>query len=336
MRSTDVNTAPRVNADSAGHDWAIVLAGGDGTRLRSLTEDGAGNIVPKQFCSLSGGHSLLAQTLARAGTLVERERITAVVSATHAPYWQPSLRALPRGNVFVQPVNRGTAIGILLPVLRILQRDAHARVLILPSDHYVHDEAVLAESMRTALEEICHHRCGVVMLGIEAEHADPELGYIVPGRSPDADSLLLDVHRFVEKPLAEEALRLRARGALWNSFILACRARSLVELYRSRWAEVVDALRDVAPEDHEGLSRTYGAIPEIDFSRHVAAGREHHLGVLPVARCGWNDLGTPQRLADTLTRYRQALARGNAAGHVNLAERLARARHGGAATPAFG
>ena len=50
-----------------GDTWAIVLAGGDGTRLQSLTDDGAGNAVPKQFCSLNGSESLTAQALGEHG-----------------------------------------------------------------------------------------------------------------------------------------------------------------------------------------------------------------------------------------------------------------------------
>jgi mannose-1-phosphate guanylyltransferase len=75
--------------------WAIVLAAGAGTRLRSLTDDGAGNAVPKQFCSVSGGESLLAQTLARARSIVDSERIMMIVSAAHAQYW----RNMPRSTV---------------------------------------------------------------------------------------------------------------------------------------------------------------------------------------------------------------------------------------------
>ena len=36
---------------TAGHRWAVVLAGGDGTRLQSLTLKIAGDQRPKQFCS---------------------------------------------------------------------------------------------------------------------------------------------------------------------------------------------------------------------------------------------------------------------------------------------
>jgi mannose-1-phosphate guanylyltransferase len=48
------------------HQWAVVLAAGDGRRLAKLTSDGRGGAVPKQFCSLHGAGSLLYRALQRA------------------------------------------------------------------------------------------------------------------------------------------------------------------------------------------------------------------------------------------------------------------------------
>src|SRR6185369_7538261 len=95
-----------------GLDWAIVLAGGAGTRLHSLARDRQGRPVPKQYCSLRGGRSLLGDALARAERLVPRSRVLAVVAAEHSQFWAVELAHLPVHNVIVQPQNRGTAPGI--------------------------------------------------------------------------------------------------------------------------------------------------------------------------------------------------------------------------------
>lgn len=105
------------------HNWAIVLAGGDGTRLKSLTDDGAGNPVPKQFCSLDGVKPLAEATIARAVGIIDRARITTIVSAPHARHWDTALRGVAPENIIVQPCNRGTAVGLLLPALEIYARD---------------------------------------------------------------------------------------------------------------------------------------------------------------------------------------------------------------------
>jgi len=313
---------------ASGRTWAIVLAGGSGTRLSCLTADAAGEAVPKQFCSLDGGETLIEQTLARAARIISPERVTAIVAPGHRRYWQAALKRLPADNIVVQPRNRGTAIGILLPALRIAARDPQARILILPADHYVAEEPVLEAAMRCALEDIQRHPPGVVLLGIEADEPDPELGYIVTNSA--AHPRLRGVHRFTEKPAVHEAARLIREGALWNSFILACRAQSLIDLIGQRCPDVVQMFQAVGVHDEARLRELYHEIPDVDFSRHVATGQEHRLAVMAVPRCGWSDLGTPHRLAQTLARWpRQrrrhaASASSTADGWINLAERLAR------------
>ena len=42
------------------HEWAVILAGGDGNRLQTLTRQIAGDDRPKQFCSVMGGMTLRA------------------------------------------------------------------------------------------------------------------------------------------------------------------------------------------------------------------------------------------------------------------------------------
>lgn len=310
-----------------GQSWAILLAAGNGTRLSSLTRDTTGAAVPKQYCSLDGAQSLIEQTLTRAARVIDRKRVTAIVAHSHRPYWEAALKGLALENIVIQPQDRGTAIGILLPALRIAARDPDARILILPSDHHVADESVLENAMRCALEDIREHPAGVALLGIEADEADPELGYIVSrvGRHPR----LHQVHCFIEKPPIEEARRLMREGALWNSFILVCRVQSLIELLSRVCPEAVQVLRAVESHDQAALLRTYRDLPMLDFSRHVATGQEHRLAVMAVPGCGWNDLGTPHRLAQTLARQPRRNAGNSATTQVaferwiNLSDRLA-------------
>ena len=108
------------------HTWVVVLAAGDGTRLKALTTDPDGVAVPKQFWSLSGGPSLLELALERARRVVSPERICVVIGARHQAWWNSLQASVANENVFVEPRNRGTAIGVLLAVLTIVARDARA------------------------------------------------------------------------------------------------------------------------------------------------------------------------------------------------------------------
>ena len=285
--------------------WGLVLAAGDGTRLATLTTDSSGRSVPKQFCSLDGGRSLLEEAMHRARHIVPRDRLCAIVAADHRRYWQRTLWTLPASNVIVQPSNRGTAHGILLAVLSILERDPLARIVFLPADHYVRDERALGGSLREAATSLTRNPDTLSLIGIEPEEADPELGYIVPGTGPAHSAR--PVSRFVEKPDPALARQLVAAGALWNSFIFAASGPTLLGLLRQKLPESTEEMATAVARDSRLGSRSavtelYEDLQSIDFSRAVIQGAEANLRVITAPACGWNDLGTPQRVAQTLKR----------------------------------
>ncbi len=282
--------------------WAVVLAAGDGKRLATLTIDEAGNAVPKQYCSLNGGGSLLREAMQRAGRVVPRERICVIVAEQHRRYWRSILWSLPEENVIVQPVNRGTAHGILLAALSILTHDPFAKIVFLPADHHVSDENVLAASVRSAAALVGGTRSGMALVGIEPDEPDPDLGYIIPGRLfPDGS---YEVQHFVEKPERANASRLLALGALWNSFIFAADGPSLLGLFRERMGRSLDDIATALarPDRQVGLSAVYEQLPDVDFSRSIVQGAEGSLRVIAAPACGWSDLGTPKRVAETLRK----------------------------------
>jgi mannose-1-phosphate guanylyltransferase len=281
--------------------WALVLAAGDGRRLRDLTTDRQGNSVPKQFCTLNGGMSLLQLALLRAAQVAPWTQVTTVVAAQHETWWHGPLFFMPEANVIVQPRNRGTAIGALLPLLSILDRDPKARVVLLPSDHFVAEERVLARAMCEALAEVERRPKRVVLLGIAPDEADGEFGWIVPATYGEPG--IPRVKRFVEKPLAPVALELMGQGAFWNSLILVAEGRTLLELLDKRIPGAVTALWELMAQDRhatrepEVLAGVYEDLDTVDFSRDVLENCVDRLSVLPVPRCGWCDLGTPARVA---------------------------------------
>ena len=81
--------ASELDSTDYGKEWAVILAGGDGTRLKSLTRKIAGDERPKQFCSVLGKVTLLEETRARAALELARERTLYVVNRIHEPYYGP-------------------------------------------------------------------------------------------------------------------------------------------------------------------------------------------------------------------------------------------------------
>ncbi|HEY4369401.1 MAG TPA: sugar phosphate nucleotidyltransferase [Steroidobacteraceae bacterium] len=316
---------------AADHAWALILAGGDGSRLRALTTQASGTPIPKQYCSLTGCHSLLEETVARARNVVSPDRICTVVAQTHREWWSEQLADSHPRNVIVQPRNRGTGIGVLYSLLHISHRDPAAQVLLLPADHYVRDETTLRQSLRNAMQRVQENPGAPLLLGVRPEHPDPELGYIIPGIRDDHGSDT--VTRFVEKPNPAVAAQIIDADGLWNTFIIAASVQTLINMFVQRYPPLVMEMKVIVSRSLLAESGTalwpalfdlYERLPDIDFSRDLLQGREDWLRVMAVPACGWNDLGTPARVAATLRGLDDAThAQATPAHHLNLAAQQA-------------
>lgn len=286
--------------------WGIVLAAGEGRRLHSLTRDDRGRVVPKQFCSFLGSRSLLRSAIERLASVVDRRRIMVVVAATHHRWWQRELGDLEPENIVVQPVNRGTACGVLMPLTQIFSRDPDARVVVAPSDHFVEDEAAYAASLRKAVAGVAIQPDHLIVLGIQPDHPSPDYGWIL-GAQP-GEAVVQLVESFVEKPQPELAAHLMASGALWNSFNFVASAAGLTAHFKRTLAWLAECFEllisgDLLNRRHDLMPRFYARLPHVDFSSRVfqrSAGRFH---VLPVPPCGWADLGTPERVTECARRW---------------------------------
>jgi mannose-1-phosphate guanylyltransferase len=280
-----------------GRTWAVVLAGGDGVRVREVIRRMYGLAQPKQFCAFGGSRSLLRQTLERAERLVPRERVVVVVCEAHRPWWEKELTTLPAANVVVQPSNRGTAAGVLAGLFQVLGRARQpARLVFLPSDHRVGDEDRLEAALEGALEEANGGR--LVLLGMRAVRAEQGYGWIVPSSRGGGASR--PVERFLEKPPPRTARQILAEGALVNSFTFAAASETLVRLYARTAFDLLFsfmASRDLRdPTSTRWMLDLYEELEVWDLSHDVLERAPEELAVLRVDDCGWADLGTPDRL----------------------------------------
>jgi mannose-1-phosphate guanylyltransferase len=312
----------------ARHVWSLVLAGGDGNRLRALTTKPCGTSVPKQYCSLHGGQSLLEDAIARARRLMPADHVCTIVAQQHREWWtdcQWLLEALDRGNLIVQPRNLGTGIGILYSLLHILAKDSEATLVLLPADHYVRHEDVLNDALLQALEHVERNADRPVLLGLQPVEADTDLGYILPGAADPYGGY--SVARFIEKPGYSVVREIMEAGGLCNTFIMVASARALLELYMPRYAPLVMEMQVSLAKGRTAGSPTgswpallslYDRLPELDFSRDLLEGRAADLCVQRVPPCGWSDLGTPRRVGEIVKLLTDEGA-ASRAGHLNLA-----------------
>jgi mannose-1-phosphate guanylyltransferase len=285
------------------HLWVLVLAAGEGSRIRHLTTDVNGRSVPKQYASFSGQASMLRKTLDRAERIVPPERVAVVVARQHQQFWTQELANLPPWNVIVQPQNRGTGTGLLLGLLHLYLRDSQCGVLVLPSDHHVDDEDALREFLLQAVEHAAPVGARPTLVGITPEPNRADLGWILATSGVGLSAR--EVVGFVEKPEACVAERLASQGALVNSMILAAGAGALLGLFQDTVPRTVEVLREclaTSEDQADELNALYETLPGCDFSRDILEKAAEGLAVVPTPPCGWTDIGTPDRLGRILGR----------------------------------
>src|SRR3954447_1470573 len=163
---------------TARHLWAVLLAGGDGMRLRDLTVRIVGDHRPKQYCPVVGAESLLRQTRTRLNPLFTADRQVFVVSCAHERYYTEEFADAKDSLVIAQPMNRGTAVGMLAALVQIMQADPKAIVGFFPSDHYFSDDESFRSIIRSATSGVEQYPESVVLVGAKAEYAETEYGWI--------------------------------------------------------------------------------------------------------------------------------------------------------------
>ncbi len=195
-------TSPASPSRGDGRLWGIILAGGEGVRLRPLVRLVCGDDRPKQYVPLLGSRSLLQETLDRVALRIPAERTVIVTMQSHAPYMSELVSHREAAHVLAQPRDRGTAAAILLPAHWIAWRDPEATVAVFPSDHFVLGESTFMEHVAGIAEWIDRHPARICLLGAQPGGPETEYGWIEPGEVLDGEKtgLIRQVRRFWEKP----------------------------------------------------------------------------------------------------------------------------------------
>jgi mannose-1-phosphate guanylyltransferase len=271
-------------------------------RLRDLTFRIVGDNRPKQFCPIVGSESLLRQTRSRLSPVFARDRQVFVVSRAHQSFYKVELADARESMVIAQPMNRGTAVGIIIALIHVMRSDPDAVVGFFPCDHHYFDDEKFRSMVRSAVAGAEQFPQSIILLGAEAEYAETEYGWIQPGVSVSQvrATPLCRVARFWEKPALPIARTLLRSGCLWNTFVTIGHAATFLELLCAEVPEVVLSVTKALSDD--SLESTYNDLPTVDFSRDILAPQVERLLLLRDSGSGWADLGSPGRVLELLAR----------------------------------
>jgi mannose-1-phosphate guanylyltransferase len=272
--------------------WAILLAGGSGTRFWPLSSPSR----PKQLLPLAGRRSSAEDAVDRLAGFIPVERILVVSGAGLAAALRERL-GIPAGNYLIEPRAASTAPALVWATLEAARRDPDATVISMHADWIVRDPAAFVASAATALDTAVRHR-RLVTVGIVPSRPETGFGYIVPGER--LDSAARAVGRFVEKPDAATALDLMAEGALWNSGLFAWRAADLRREVMLHTDEIAPYLGHLDAGD---VSAFFAGVRDVSIDVGLFE-RSDSVAVVS-GDFAWDDIGTWEALARVRPRDRR-------------------------------
>jgi mannose-1-phosphate guanylyltransferase len=290
--------------------WAVILAGGSGTRFWPLSTPER----PKQLLPLAGDRPLLVQAVERLDGLVPPERILIVTGPFLVDAVARTVPQVPRAQVLAEPRAASTAPALAWAAHWISQRDPGAQMVSLHADWAVSDDRAFRAAARQALAVAAEYDL-LVTVGVKPSRNETGYGYIIPARALEGGGGRT-VRRFVEKPSPARAALLRRRGALWNTGLFAWGVARFLGEAGAYARELKPGWPALAAGDVAGF---FAALRPVAVDVAVLE-RTKRLAVV-AGTFAWDDIGS----WDALLRIRKPDARGNVVvGNATVADDVRR------------
>jgi len=244
---------------------------------------------------------MLEHTLERARLLSPDERLLTVTGPGHHAHLADHPPVA--GSVLEQPDNKETAPGLYLPLARVVAADPEAVVVVLPSDHFVAPNARFAGRALEAASLARRHPTKVLLLAVPPSRPETDYGWVEPEEPLDGGAWT--IARFHEKPDLRTAELLMRRGFLWNTMIMAARARTLWSLgcrLRPDMMGLFEGVKQALGTGRESwaVEEAYRRLPSVNFSRDILERAPESCALLPLSGVSWCDWGRPERVVETL------------------------------------
>ncbi len=285
--------------DILDHTYAVIMAGGGGTRLWPLSRRNR----PKQMLPLLEEHRTLFQTtVQRLKGLLPNDRIFVVTVAEQVDTLRAQSPEIPSENFIVEPMPRGTASVVGLAAVILQERDPEAVMIVLPADHYIRNRDLFHILLRVAVDVA--ERDYLVTLGVTPTYAATGYGYIQRGE-PIPERVVYPTYRvlkFTEKPTEEQARQMIASGDhSWNSGMFIWRARVILEEIAKHLPSLSTVLNQIADSGSdrrtEVINQLWPHLENVTIDYGIME-RAERVAVLPAGGLEWSDVGSWDSLFD--------------------------------------
>ncbi|MDT0643820.1 mannose-1-phosphate guanylyltransferase [Zunongwangia sp. F363] len=272
------------------HNYAVIMAGGVGSRFWPVSK----KAHPKQFQDILGsGKTLMQTTFERLEKFVPAGNIYILTNEIYKKIILEQLPQIDPEQVVAEPVMRNTAPCILMAAMKIYTRDPEAKMIVAPSDHWIHNEYNFASDVNLAFKTV-EKANKLITFGIRPSLPNTGYGYIQ--YNPSASENIYPVKKFTEKPDFDTASHFVAAGNyLWNSGIFVWKASQIIHSFREFLPDMYELFDNGTPFwntslEPEFLSVTYPSAENISID-HGIIEKSPDVFVIP-ASFSWNDLGT--------------------------------------------
>ncbi len=274
------------------HVYAVVLAGGGGTRLWPKSR----NTSPKQFLKLVGDETMIQVSAARITKLVPWERVIVVTNELYKNEVHEQLPQVPVENIIAEPQKRDTALAMLVGTLYAKSLDPNAIIVNLASDHIVTDTKEFLRVM-TAATKVAFEQDVLVTVGIQPTFPSSGFGYIKIGndlQKLDKGLSLFTVDSFTEKPNVATAQAFISTGKyFWNANMYVWSAKSLLAAFEKYMPSLYELTKNLSSESaelfHSKLAAIYQNSESISID-YAISEKANNLVLIP-GDFGWNDVG---------------------------------------------
>jgi mannose-1-phosphate guanylyltransferase len=271
--------------------YAVILAGGGGTRLWPLSKPER----PKPFLPLLGDETLIQRTVRRIAPLVGPGDLFCV---TDRRFGHLVREQIPDAGLIVEPGGRNTAPAIALATAMI-DRPPDEVMLVLPADHWIEREDVFLGVVDVAVNRLANGAFDIeeplVTLGIQADWPATEYGYLRPDtmRATTVGGIrAYPLTAFEEKPNEHRARELvNMPGVAWNAGMFAWR-RGAIQAAIEKYTPLMTLIEPALGSDI-ALTAAYDRMTPISIDSAVMEGAAaDHRVVMGSMDVGWSDLGS--------------------------------------------
>ncbi|QPC80851.1 mannose-1-phosphate guanylyltransferase [Phototrophicus methaneseepsis] len=286
------------------HYYALILAGGGGTRLWPMSRKAS----PKQMLPLIEDDTLFQASVRRLAPLFSPEQIYIVTGQDYVEALRAQTPEIPKENFIVEPSARDNAAAAGLAITVIQKRDPKATIAMLTSDHHIakkdHFRDVLTAARHVAGNDY------IVTLGISPTYPSTGFGYIEQGEKlgNQVGFAYHKAERFTEKPDPVRATQFVASGRYsWNSGMFIWKASTAMREFERQQPAMFALFHDLqstvdTSQFDSKLKEVWENLTKISIDFAIMEGAEK-MAVIPVD-IGWSDVGTWDALYDVIPQDR--------------------------------